>query len=142
MNAWYLIAAPAWVVLIVTAFARLADMDRSQWTITDHVRRLGMMGAAAAAAAMLVTPFAEDHWLYASSTWRGCLLAWSWALVWLTTPGMPPWWDFILGVHRRTAEWKGLGAFARIRGELRALRDSFRPRRHRKPMAGPKGPLP
>ena len=142
MNGWYLIAFPAWCILIVTAGARLADMGREQWAVTDHARRLGMIGAAVAAASMLVTPFARDGWLYGESTWRGCLLAWSWALVWLTTPGMPPWWDFILGVHRQTAEWKGLGVFARIRGEFRALRASFQPRRRRPPMAGPQGPLP
>ena len=91
---------------------------------------------------MLVTPFAEDGWLYGESTWRGALLAWAWAFVWITTPGMPPWWDFILGVHRRTDQWKGLGLRARLRGEWRALRASFKPTRYRKPMDGPEGKLP
>lgn len=70
------------------------------------------------------------------------LLAWAWAFVWITTPGMPPWWDFILGVHRRTDQWKGLGLRARFRGEWRALRASFKPTRYRKPMTGPEGKLP
>lgn len=142
MNSWYLIAFPAWCILVLTAGARLADMGRDQWALTDHVRRLGMIGVAVAAASMLVTPFAEDGWLYGESTWRGTLLAWSWAFVWITTPGMPPWWDFILGVHRRTELWKGMGLRARLRGEWRALRASFKPRRYREPMAGPQGPLP
>lgn len=142
MNSWYLIAAPAWVILFITAVARLADMDRSQWAATDHARRLGMMGVGGMAIIMLAMPFTKDGWAYPSATWRTAGLSWSWALVWLTTPGMPPWWDFILGVHRRTHEWREQGLRARIRGEWRALRDSFRPRRSRKPMAGPQGPLP
>ena len=142
MNAWYLIAAPAWLILFITAGARLADMGRAEWAVRDHVRRLGMMGVGTSAAIFLVSPWTEDWWLYAEPTWRAALLSWSWALVWTTTPGMPPWWDFILGVHRQTEQWKALGWRGRLRGELQALRDSFRPRRRRPPMAGPQGPLP
>ena len=142
MNHWYLLALRAWAILFVTAAARLANMDRTQWAVTDHVRRFGMTGVGAMAMVMVLGPFAKDGWLYPTSTWRTAGLAWSWALVWVTTPGMPPWWDFILGVHRRTDDWKHQGLRARFRGETRALRDSFRPYRKRKPMAGPKGPLP
>lgn len=142
MNGYYLIALPAWVILFITACARLADMDRTQWALTDHVRRLGMMGVGAMSIIMVLGPFTRDGWLYPSHTWRTCGLSWSWALVWVTTPGMPPWWDFILGVHRKTDQWRNQGLRARMRGEAQALRDSFTPRRKRKPMAGPQGPLP
>lgn len=137
MNIWYLIAFPAWCIVILTAWARLADMGRDQWSTIDHVRRLGMIGVAAAAAAMIATPFAADGWQFGESTWRGLLLAWSLAAVWVSTPGMPPWWDFILGVHRRTDLWAGLNFWARLRVEWRALRDSFKPRRYRTPPAPP-----
>ena len=56
-----------------------------------------------------------DHWLYAAPTWRSTMIAWSWALVWLTTEGVPPWYDYILGVHRQTEQWKAMGMRARLR---------------------------
>lgn len=131
MNLWYLLAAPAWIILFVTATARLSDMGRDEWSIAAHVRRAGLIGCAVASVTMLATPFAKDGWLYGDSTWRGVLLSWAIAIDWVTTPGMPPWWDFILGVHRRTDEWRSQGVLARVRGEWNALRDSFRPRRHK-----------
>lgn len=128
MNGWYLIAAPAWLILAVTAAARLSDMRRDQWSIPEHVRRLGLIGVGVMAVVMLASPFTADTWWYAPPTWRNTTLGWSWCLVWLTTPAMPPWWDFILGVHRKTEDWAGQGLRARMRGEFQALRDSFCPK--------------
>lgn len=142
MNVFYLIAFPAWLIVLVTACARLADMGRDEWAFIDHVRRAGYIGAGVAAVSMLVAPFATDHWLYAESTWRGTVIALSWAAVWMAKRDTMPWWDFILGVHRKTELWKALGWRARIRGEWRALTASFKPKRYRQPMAGPQGPLP
>ncbi len=142
MNAWYLVAVPAWLIIIVTAAARLHDLGREHWAIRYHVRRIGLMGVGAIAAIMLTTPFTVDRWFYAAPTWRSAMIAWSWALVWLTTEGVPPWYDYILGVHRQTEQWRAMGWRARLRGEWLALRASFRPRRRRPPMAGPQGPLP
>lgn len=128
MNTWYLVAAPAWGVLALTAAARLSDMRRDQWSVPEHVRRLGMIGVGVMSVVMLATPFLRDTWWYDPATWKMAAFSWSWALVWLTTPAMPPWYDFILGVHRRTEEWAGHGIRARLLGEWRALRDSFCPR--------------
>lgn len=142
MNTWYLIAAPAWLILVITAAARLHDLGPSHWDLRYHLRRLGLAAVGAISAIMLATPFTVDRWFYAEPTWRGAMNAWAWALVWLTTEGIPPWWDYILGVHRKTEEWAGLGWRARLRCEWRALRDSFKPRRLRQPLSGPQGPLP
>lgn len=142
MNAWYLITAPAWLVIIITAAARLHDLGPEHWAFRYHVRRIGLIGVGAIAAIMLATPFTADRWFYATPTWRSGMIAWSWALVWLTTEGMPPWYDYVIGVHRRTEQWKALSLRGRLRAELAALRDSFRPRRKRAPIAGPQGPLP
>lgn len=137
MNAWFLIAVPAWLIIIATAAARLADLGRDQWELRHHLRRIGLTGVGAIAAVMLATPFTTDRWFYAAPTWRSVAIAWSWALVWLTTENIPPWWDYILGVHRHTEQWKALGWRGRIAGEIRALRDSFRPRRRRAPGVAP-----
>ena len=142
MNLWYLIAAPAWFFVLITAGARLADMGRDEWSFPDHVRRVGLTFIGTAALLMLATPFAQDGWLYANSTWRGVLLGWGWTFVWVTSPNMPPWWDTIIGVHRRTEDWKGLKFRQRLAVEWRTLRSSFKPRRYKPPLAGPKGPIP
>lgn len=137
MNAFYLFSVPAWLVVLITAAARLADLGREHWALRFHARRIGLAAVGASAAIMLATPFTQDHWLYAAPTWMTLLLSWSWAIVWLTTEGMPPWWDYILGVHRQTASWKYLGWRARLAGEWTALRASFRPRRSRPPTVPP-----
>lgn len=131
MNAWYLLSFLAWLILAITAAARLADMGRSQWSMCDHVRRLGIIGVGVSAFWMMVAPMASDWWRFDVTSWQDAVFAWAWAFVWITTPRTPPWWDYILGVHRRTDEWSQLGLWARIRGELGALRDSFKPSRYR-----------
>ena len=133
MNAWYFIAAPALLILVITAACRLADIGRDKWTLRDHVRRLGLIGVGFVMAVMLLAPVTADWWRYSRATWETAVIAWAWTFVWVTTPGMPPWFDFILGVHRATDVWKAQGWRARIRGELRALRDSFRLTRYRTP---------
>lgn len=132
MNIWYLLAVPGWLVIIITATARLHDLAGMR-ALRWHFRRAGLAGAGTIAAIMLFTPFANDGWLYAEPTWKSTMISSSFALVWLTTEGIPPWWNYILGVHRIEAPWQNMGLFARIRFELRALRESFRPRRQRDP---------
>ena len=131
MNTWYLVSFPAWLILAVTAAARLSDIGPHQWAMHDHFRRLGIIGVGVTSLCTICVPLASDWWRFHTAGWQDAAMAWSWALVWITTPGTPPWWDFILGVHRRTDVWRELGLWARIRGEARALRDSFRPRRRR-----------
>lgn len=131
MNGWFLLSVPAWLIILITAAARLHDLGPHNWSLRFHVRRLGLIGVGVIATVMMITPFTADRWFYAPPTWRGTLIAWSWAMVWLTTEGMPPWYDYILGVHRRTEAWQAMGWRGRLLGEVRALRASFRPRRHR-----------
>lgn len=87
---------PAWLIIGLTAAARLHD-------ITEHgkrwfIRRLGMILVASGALALIVAPLTG----YSNSfpTWRASCLHWGFALSWLTTPGMPPWWKYING------DWK------------------------------------
>ena len=143
MNAWFFLTIPAWLVLSITATARLADMGRGQWAARDHTRRIGLMGVGVAALVMLTAPMTSQWWLLPDHTWKVCFFAWAWALVWITTPSQPPWWDFVLGVHRHTEQWREFRLRDRILAELRALRASFKSTSYReRPMAGPKGTLP
>lgn len=131
MNRWYLLAVLPWLVVAITAAIRLADLGPEAWARRDHARRLGLIGLGAIALVQAFGPWCAGWWAYARPTWEGAVVAWSLALVLTTTPGLPPWWDLVLGVHRDTATWKAQGWRARIRGELAALRDSFRLTRHR-----------
>jgi hypothetical protein len=135
MNAWYLLSAPAWVLLIFIAAARLHDMGSAQWDCHHHIRRIGLIGVGFIAGVQMAGPLASDWWRYSDASVETFIIAWSWAFVWMTTPNMPPLWDFLLGVHRKTEEWKRLGWRARLRGEWKALRDSFRVKRL------PRGPV-
>lgn len=138
MNVWFVIALPAWMIIIITAAARLHDLGRDKWGLRYHVRRIGLTCVGSIAAVMMLTPFTADSWMYAEPSWRQAMIGWSWALVWLTTDGMPPWYDYILGVHRRTEAWRHLSFRERLRAEWTALRESFRPDRNKdRPYAGP-----
>ena len=138
MNTWYLLSAPAWLFLAITAIARLADLGSDQWSKRHHVRRLGLIGAGFLASVQLVAPFLLGRWRLfpagETATWLSFLWGWAWTFVWVTTPNMLPWYDYMLGVHRNVAGWSDLSWRQRIHAELRALANSFRPYRNRKPL--------
>lgn len=131
--AWYWLAFPAWLIIIITATARLDDLDRSHWSLRWHIRRIGLMGVGVVAVLALVNRWTTDFWFYLAPNGLTALIAWSWAIVWLTTEGQQPWFDYILGVHRKTETWRELSWRERMGAEGRALRASFKPRRFRKP---------
>lgn len=87
---------PAWIIAGLTAAARLHDITElgKRW----FVRRLGMILVASGALALIAAPVLG----YSNSfpTWRSSCIYWGFALSWLTTPNMPPWWKYISG------EWK------------------------------------
>lgn len=87
---------PAWIIVGLTAAARLHDITElgKRW----FVRRLGMILVASGALALITAPVLG----YSNSfpTWRSSCIYWGFALSWLTTPNMPPWWKYISG------EWK------------------------------------
>jgi len=87
---------PAWVIIGLTASARLHDITElgKRW----FIRRLGMILAASGALALIAAPLLG----YSNSfpTWRGSCMYWGFALSWLTTPNMPPWWKYISGDYK------------------------------------------
>lgn len=89
-------AVPAWIVIGLTAAARLHDITDlgKRW----FIRRLGMILVASGALALILAPLLG----YSNSfpTWRSSCIYWGFALSWLTTPNMPPWWKYING------DWK------------------------------------
>lgn len=90
------ITMPALAILALTAVARVHDITASggRW----FVRRMGLILVAAAAVALAFAPMLG----YTASfpSWRQVALYWGVALTWITTPNMPPWWQYVSG------EWK------------------------------------
>lgn len=90
------LAVPAWIILAITAAVRLCDITAigKRW----FVRRMGMIFICSAAVTLIMAPILG--YTLAFPTWRTLVFVWGFALAWLTTPNMPPWWKYISG------EWK------------------------------------
>lgn len=91
----YLLCLPALLVILLTVIPRINALTREQWSPRWHVRRAGLVGAGVGAVMFLAAPFT-----IAVPWWRECAtlaLVWGIAGTWLTTPGMPPWWEVLTG---------------------------------------------
>lgn len=81
-------------VLCITAIARVNDIGEDKVEKRWHARRAGLSIVAGASAIAILGPLAG---LSAFPTWETVALYWGFALTWLTTPEMPPWWRWISG---------------------------------------------
>lgn len=90
----YLFSLVPLAIVCVTAVARANDIgtDKVEWRW--QIRRMGLSIVASASAIAMLGPLAA---LAAYPTWMTVALYWGFALVWLTTPEMPPWWRWISG---------------------------------------------
>lgn len=105
----YLLSTPALLVLAVTALARLNDIRPDQISKRWQVRRYGMVMVGAASLGLCFEPLIP--WGVGITTldfpsWREVVVRWGIALVWITTPHMPPWWRYITGEYRTVREEK------------------------------------
>lgn len=92
----YVLSIPPCFVILVTAIARLNDMNSSNTTKGCNVRRTGMVLSAVFAVGQVVAPAfygAMEDW----PTWRMLTGLYGFALVWMTTPYLPPWSKYIMG---------------------------------------------
>lgn len=90
----YILSSVALLIVAVTSLVRanLIGPERSEkrW----HVRRFGLVLVGLASVWLLLMPFGM---VWDFPTWKETLLRWGFALSWLTTPGMPPWWRVVTG---------------------------------------------
>lgn len=98
---WGLGAIPL-LIVILTALARAYDIKDLSWR--GFTRKMGMVLVAASATSLLVAPLLG----YTASfpLWRHVMLYWGFALAWLTTPNMPPWWKYISGEYKLREDQK------------------------------------
>lgn len=90
------VALPALVIIALTAAARVYDISErgKRW----FVRRMGLILAGASSGAVAVSPILGYSLAFPS--WYTVALLWGFALTWLTTPHMPPWYRYISGEYK------------------------------------------
>lgn len=89
--AW-LAGLPAAVIVAITALVRGNDLPVEVETWRGHVRRAGFYFTGVYAVSFIFRPLSGD-W----PGWYSLLALWGGAGTWLTTPNMPPWWDYVSG---------------------------------------------
>jgi hypothetical protein len=90
----YIASSIALLIVMVTSLVRANlighELTHKRW----HVRRFGLVLVGLASVWLLLAPFGM---VMDFPTWKEVLLRWGFALSWLTTPGMPPWWRLMTG---------------------------------------------
>lgn len=89
----YAASVPALTIVWLTAVARVNDITAPgrRW----HVRRFALVLVGTGAVALLARPFFIVSAPY--PTWIELYFVWGFALTWMTTPNMPPWFRYISG---------------------------------------------
>lgn len=119
----YTISFPAFLIIALTALARVNDIGVEKMSGRWQVRRVGLILAGAGAVMFMGSPFTA----YGFPTWKSVAISWGFALAWLTTPEMPPWEDYITGRYRTKEYPPGrarspLNRILRMTGEHKAFR--------------------
>lgn len=128
INIWYMLGAAPWLIVMITALARLNDIQKSQNSKRWHVRRVGLILTFVVAVIVLAKPFTPETYLIPEGGWLRALVGLAWSMQLMTTPGMPPWHLWIAGYHRAIPEGERWSFGRRIGAEFIGLRDSFRNR--------------
>jgi len=108
------LSAASLAVTAITALARLNDLGSEFSSKRWQVRRFGLMAVGAAAIGLMMEPiivWLSGHPMVDFPTWREVMLRFGFALVWITTPHMPPWWRYISGQYK-TARQASIAAAA------------------------------
>lgn len=93
MNLFDILCIIAAFLILITAVARLNDIKKVQSSKRWWTRRLGLLFISVS-----MVMFIASYFTTATPYWNDiCQLLglWGFALTWITTPGMPPWWKWI-----------------------------------------------
>lgn len=99
---YWLVVPPA-LICAVTSLARVNDIGVEKMSLHWQVRRIGLVMAGAGSVMILATPFTGRG----PVSWSGVMFVWGVGLSWLTTPDLPPWWDYITGEYRNRPPPRG-----------------------------------
>lgn len=90
----WLAAVPPCILIGLTAWARVNDIDHAKTQLHWQVRRMGLIFAGSSAVMIILAPFTLNHKF---PSWELVIILWGFSLSWLTTPGLVPWWRYITG---------------------------------------------
>lgn len=93
----YLASVLPLMIVIITCIARVNDIGRSNKEMHWHFRRLGFVLVGGASGWLLLSPM----WDFSYAGEAGVTFFFGQAMVWVTTPNMPPWWRYITGEFRQ-----------------------------------------
>ena len=93
MNLFDIMCIIAALIISITSVARLNDITRTQSSKRWWVRRIGLL-LVTVSMLMIIASYFSISAPYWNQIVRITGL-WGFALTWLTTPGMPPWWKYI-----------------------------------------------
>lgn len=83
---------PAAAIVAITALVRGNEIPVEVDSWRSHMRRAGFFFAGIGAVSFMISPL-KGFW----PGWNAWFMMWGIACAWLTTPNMPPWWDYITG---------------------------------------------
>lgn len=89
--AW-VVGLPAAAIVSITAVVRGNEIPVEVDSWRSHLRRAGFFFSGIGAVNFIMTPL-----IWGWPSWYSLLLLWGIAAAWLTTPNMPPWWDYVTG---------------------------------------------
>lgn len=112
-------------IIILTAVARLNDIGRDKMAKRWHLRRLGLFAVSIASAFIGIYAITGKPF----PAWLVTQFAAGVACAWLTTPGHPPWWQFITGDYLQQWPDGSYGLPARIAFALRIAKPGVRAER-------------
>lgn len=101
MNLFDVLCIIAAFLILITALARLNDIKRTQSGKRWWSRRLGLLFVTVSMVMFIASYFTVEapYW----SQIRQLLGLWGFAITWITTPGMPPWWKWISRYDEKTS---------------------------------------
>lgn len=94
---------PPCIIILLTAIARVNDIGPDLMGWSWQLRRVGLVLAAAGAVMYSFSPWTVNG---EHVPWRALALAYGVAAAWITTPSLPPWWDYITGKYREQPNLK------------------------------------
>lgn len=83
---------PAAAIVAITALVRGNEIPVEVDSWRSHIRRAGLFFAGIGAISFMISPL-KGFW----PGWCAWFMIWGVAATWVTTPNMPPWWDYISG---------------------------------------------
>lgn len=86
---------PAALIVAITALVRGNEIPTEVDSWRSHLRRAGFFFAGIGAVSFMISPL-KGFW----PGWDEWFMVGGIAATWVTTPNMPPWWDYISGKKR------------------------------------------